>query len=187
MAPIWDFLGPYSPKYCLILLNLWPEVVSDQKNSIWEILQILEFWPKRNTVNLNILGPYWCPIYCRKTKNIAKTKISTKTACLAIINNVSPTSHKNHRILVKLSWKIFSGPKLGLHYHHGSKGHHHPSILSGCQVSASVYLSFSTLVRRKHYVYLVQDLFGHILGSLWAITLVNHDWSSWTFGLRLSS
>ena len=110
MAPIWDILGPYSPKYCFILLNLWPEVVSDQKNSIWEILQDLEFWPKRNTVNLNILGPYWCPIYCRKTKNIAKTKISTKTACLAIINNVSPTSHKNHRILVKLSWKYFLGP-----------------------------------------------------------------------------
>ena len=163
MAPIWDFLGPYSPKYCLILLNLWPEVVSDQKNSIWEILQNLEFWSKR------------------------KTKNSTKTARLAIINNVSPRSQKNHRILVKLSRTTFSGPISGLHYHHGSKGHHHPSILSGCQVSASDYLSFSTLVRSNHYVYLVQDLFGPILGFLWAITLVNNDWSSWTFGPRFSS
>ena len=29
MAPFWDFLDPYSPKYCSTLLKFWPEVVSN--------------------------------------------------------------------------------------------------------------------------------------------------------------
>ena len=35
----WDFLGSYSPKHCLIMLKLWPDVVSNKKNSFWKILQ----------------------------------------------------------------------------------------------------------------------------------------------------
>ena len=60
----------------------------------------------------------------RKQKLLLKTKISAKNASLGIINNLSPRSQKNQKILVKLSEKISSGPKLGLDYHHGSKGHH---------------------------------------------------------------
>ena len=29
IAPFWDFLGPYFPKYCSTLLKFWPEVVSN--------------------------------------------------------------------------------------------------------------------------------------------------------------
>ena len=47
MAPFCDFLVPYSHKYCLILLEIWPEVVSIKKNTLFErILQNLEFWLK---------------------------------------------------------------------------------------------------------------------------------------------
>ena len=123
MAPIWNFLDPFSAKCCLILLKIWSELVSDTKNSIWKILQNLEFWLKWNAVNVYIFGPYWSPIYRRKTKNIAKNQKYCKNCTLVIINKVSPRSQKNHRIIVKFSQKILSGSKLGLD-HHGSKGHH---------------------------------------------------------------
>ena len=57
----------------------------------------------------------WFTVYCWKTKNIAKNQIFAKIASLGIINNVSPSSQKNQRILEKLSLKTFFGPKLGLH------------------------------------------------------------------------
>ena len=60
----------------------------------------------------------------KKSKILLKNKFSAKTASLGIINNVSPGSETNHKVLVKLSQKIFSGFKLGLNYHHGSNGHH---------------------------------------------------------------
>ena len=120
MAPFWDFLGPYSPKYCLILLELWPEVVSNKKNSAWKILQNLGFWLKWNVVSVHIGSQFTVG----KPKILLKTKTSAKSASLGIINNVSPRSQKNHRILVKLSQKTLSRPKLGLRYNHGSKGHH---------------------------------------------------------------
>ena len=106
------------PNFAWSCLALWPELVSDEKNSIWEILQNLEFWHNWNAVNVYIFGPYRGPIYCWKTK------IFAKTASFAIINNISPRSQKNHRILAKLSRKTFFGFKLGLHYQHGSKSHH---------------------------------------------------------------
>ena len=124
MAAFWVFLGPYSPKYCFILLKLWPEVVSNKKNSVWKILQTLEFYFKWNAVKVYSFGPYWGPIYHRKTKNIAKNQNFFKISSLGIINNVSPRFQKNHKLLVKLSQKTFSGPKLGLNYHHELKGHH---------------------------------------------------------------
>ena len=82
-SPIWDFLGAYSPKYCLIMLKLWSEVAFDKKNSIWEILQNLEFWLKRNAVNVYIFGPYRGPIYCWKTKNITKNQNFHKNCILS--------------------------------------------------------------------------------------------------------
>ena len=116
MAPFWNFLGPCSPKYCLVLLKFWPEVVYNKKNSVWKILQNLEFWLKCSAIKVNYFGPYWGPIYYWKTKNIVKNQNFCN-------NCVTSRSHKNHRILAKLNQKTFSGPKLGLNYHHGSKGH----------------------------------------------------------------
>ena len=60
-GPFLGFFGPYSPKYCLILLKLLPEVVSNKKNSVWKILQNLELLLKWNAVKSlqfrSILGP----------------------------------------------------------------------------------------------------------------------------------
>ena len=78
----WDFLGSYSPKHCLILLKLWPDVVSNKKNSFWKILQNLEFLLKWNAVEVYSFGPYWRPIYRRKTKNIAKNQNFCKNCIL---------------------------------------------------------------------------------------------------------
>ena len=117
MAPFWDFLDPYSPKYCLILLKLWPEVVSNKINTVWKLLPNLEFWLKWNAVKVTQFA-------VGKPKILLKNKIFAKTASLGIINNTSSRSQKSHRILVKLRQKTFSGSKLGLNYHHGSKGHH---------------------------------------------------------------
>ena len=39
-----DFLRPYSPKYCLILLKLWPLVVSNKKKTVFKkSFKILNF------------------------------------------------------------------------------------------------------------------------------------------------
>ena len=44
MDPFWDFLCPYSPKYCLILLKLWTYVVSNKENTVFEkSFKILNF------------------------------------------------------------------------------------------------------------------------------------------------
>ena len=45
-----------------------------------------------------------------KPKILLKTKITAKIAPLVIINNVSPRSQKNHRILSSLAKKHFLGP-----------------------------------------------------------------------------
>ena len=114
-----------------------------------------------------------------KPKILLKPKISAKTASLGIINNVSPRSQKNQKILVKLSQKTFSGPKLGLYYHYGS------IILTQPIIGPSIYTfwmsSFSFWVfvildfSQKNYVFMVQGLFGLIWGILWAITPVNNS------------
>ena len=117
MTPFWVFLGSYSPKYCSILLEFWPEVVSNKTNTAWKILQNFAFWLKWDTPKVYGLGPFWGLIYCQKTKNIAKNKICTKTKSLGIWHNVIPTSQKNHRMLKKLSQKTtFFGPKIGLNW-----------------------------------------------------------------------
>ena len=61
MGPFWWFLCPYSPKYCLILVTFWPEVVSNKKNTLFEsYFRILHFssngtYPK--STFWAILGP----------------------------------------------------------------------------------------------------------------------------------
>ena len=77
-----DFLGPYSHKWDLILLTLWPEEVSNEKNRVWKILQNFESWLKWNTPIVYIFGLFWGPIYCWKAKNIAKTQNFCKNCTL---------------------------------------------------------------------------------------------------------
>ena len=92
-------LGPYSPKYCLILLKFWPEVIFHEgKYSAWKILQNFEFWFKWNTPKVYSFGPFWVPIY-KKPKILLETKISAKTTSLGKSNNVSSRSPKDHRIV----------------------------------------------------------------------------------------
>ena len=73
-----------------------------------------------------------------------KTKISAKTASLAIINNVSPRSQRNHRIIEESSQKLFVGPRLGLNYHHESKGH--SEILTQPIIGPSIYTLWKSSV-----------------------------------------
>ena len=72
-----------------------------------------------------------------KPKILIKTKISAKTASLGIINNASPRSQKNHRILGKLCLKTFFGPKLSLNCHLGSKDH--SQILTEPIIGPAIY------------------------------------------------
>ena len=70
--PLWGVLGPYSPKYCSVLLIFWPEVIfQSKKHSVWKILQNFKFWLKWNAPKIYSFGPFWGPSYHRKTKNIA--------------------------------------------------------------------------------------------------------------------
>ena len=82
MFPFWRFLGPYFPKYCSILLKFSPELVSNKINTVWKILQNFAFWLKWDAPKVYSFGPFWSPIYCRKTKNIAKNQNFSKSYIL---------------------------------------------------------------------------------------------------------
>ena len=82
MVPFWRFLGPYFPKYCSILLKFSPELVSNKINTVWKILQNFAFWLKWDAPKVYSFGPFWAPIYCRKTKNIAKNQNFSKSYIL---------------------------------------------------------------------------------------------------------
>ena len=81
------FLGSYSPKYCSILLKFWSEIVSNKTNTVWKILQNA-FRLKWDMPKVYGLSPSWGPIYCGKTKNIAKNQNSSKTTSLGCITSV---------------------------------------------------------------------------------------------------
>ena len=115
MAPFWDCLGPLPQ----ILLGL-----PDMKTVFKKSFKILNFGSNGMQLKFTVLIHIGAQYTDGKPKILVKTKISAKTTFSEIINNVTPRSQKNHIILVKLSHKAFSGPKLGLNYHHGSKGHH---------------------------------------------------------------
>ena len=93
----WDFLGSYSPKHCLILLKLWPDVVSNKKNSFWKILQNLEFLLMQ--LKFTVLVHIGAQFTVGKPKILLKTKTSAKTASLGIISNVIPRCQKNTEFL----------------------------------------------------------------------------------------
>ena len=122
MIPFWNCLGPL-PKYCLILLKL-PGIVSSKTTVFQKPFRLLNFGSNgmqlKFTVSVHISAQYTNV----KPKILVKVKIYAKAASLGIINNVTPRSQKNNRVRVKLSQKTFSGLKLFLNYHYGSKGHH---------------------------------------------------------------
>ena len=70
-------LGPYSTEYCSILLNLWPELVSNKTKAVWKIIQNFayfgsigthpQFWP---TLRPNLLLEN--QKYCQKLKFLPK-------------------------------------------------------------------------------------------------------------------
>ena len=125
MTRLGDFLGLHSSKYCLILLKLWPEVISNKKNTMFgKPFKILNFGSNGMQLNFTVLVHFGAKFTARKTKKLLKTTTSAKTVSLGMINNVRPRSEKNQRILRKLSQKTFFGTKLGLNCRHGSKGHH---------------------------------------------------------------
>ena len=72
-----------------------------------EHIQSLQFWSRAQSTT-------------GKPKILVKTKTSVKTTSLGILNNVSPRSQKDHRILVKLRKKTFFVPKLFLNCPLGS-------------------------------------------------------------------
>ena len=82
----------------------WLEIPS----KVWILIQMeriqsLQFW--------FILGPSLLP---ENQKYCLKPKISGKPTSLAISNSISPRSHKNPIILVKLIKNKLFGPKLGI-------------------------------------------------------------------------
>ena len=111
----WRFLGPYSPKYCSILLKFWPEVVPNKTNTVLEkSFEILNFSLNGRHVKFTVLFHFAAQCTAGKPKIMLKIKIFTKTGSLRISNSISTRSQKNHRVLVKLNKKTFFGPKLGL-------------------------------------------------------------------------
>ena len=106
-------LGPYSTKYCSILLKLWPELVSNKINAVWKIIQNFAYFGSNGThLKFTVLTNFAAQFTAGKPKVLPKTKIFAKSTYLEISNNVNSRSQKNHRILVKLNKKIFWGPQI---------------------------------------------------------------------------
>ena len=97
--PLLGFLGPFSPKYCSILLKFWPKVVSNKAKRVFEkSFKILNFSVNRRHPKFTVLFHFGGQCSAGKPKILLKTKIVAKTASLGISNSISPRSKKNHRI-----------------------------------------------------------------------------------------
>ena len=156
------FVGPYFPKYCLILLKLWPEVISNKKNIVFgKSFKILNFGSNGMQLRFTVLVHFGAQFTDRKPKLLLKPKISAKNASLGII----PRSQKNYWILKKLSQKTFFGPKFGLNCHHGSKVHHTSSHIAYHR--ASIYAFWMSSF--SFWVFTIADFSQkeplHIFGS----------------------
>ena len=98
-GPFWEFLGLHSPKYCSILLEFRPEVVTRKNNTVFEkSFRISNFDSSRTHPEFTVLVYFWTQYTAGKLKIFLKTEISKTTSWG---NNVSPRSQKNHRVLVK--------------------------------------------------------------------------------------
>ena len=114
------FFCLYTPKYCLILLKVWPEVVPIKTNTVFgKSFKILSFGSNRTHPKFTVLVHFGVQFTNgRKPKILLNIKIFAKTVSLAISHNLSLRLQKNHRILVKSSKKAFFGLKFGLNCDH---------------------------------------------------------------------
>ena len=113
------FFSLYTPKYCLILLKVWAEVVPIKTNTVFgKSFKILSFGSNRTHPKFTVLVHFGVQFTTGKPKILLNIKIFAKTVSLAISNNLSLRLQKNHRILVKSSKKAFFGLKFGLNCDH---------------------------------------------------------------------
>ena len=86
----WLFLGACTPKYCLILLKFWPEVVSIKTNTGFEkSFNILSFGSNGTHPKFTALVLFGVQFTTRKPKILIKIKTSAKYLSLLISNHVS--------------------------------------------------------------------------------------------------
>ena len=113
------FLSLYSPKYCLILLKVWPEVVPIKTNTVFgKSFKSLSFGSNRTRPKFTVLVHFGVQFTTGKPKILLNIKIFAKTVSLVISNNLSLRLQKNHRILVQSSKKASFGLKFGLNCDH---------------------------------------------------------------------
>ena len=130
MAPFWGFFRTNSPKYCSILLKIWPEVVSNKTNTLFQkSVKILNFGSNGTYPKFTILVHFGVQFTARKAKMLLNTRISTKTSY--ILRNIKlckfQVPEKSHYSCKVKQNKIFlGGEQIGSKLPHGptSKGHH---------------------------------------------------------------
>ena len=91
------FSGPYFPKYCLILLKIWPEVVSiktvGKSQSLKNLLKYFFLAPMGRNQNLQFWSIFLeSDLLSENQRRLLNTKNSAKTASLVISNDVSHRS-----------------------------------------------------------------------------------------------
>ena len=93
MSHFCEFLGSYSPKYCLVLVKLWLEAIYNKKNTVSQkYFKILNFGSNGMQLKFTVLVHFEAKLTAGKPKILLKTQVFAKTASLGIINNVSPKS-----------------------------------------------------------------------------------------------
>ena len=86
----WLFLCAFTPKYCLILLKFWPEVVSIKTNTGFEkSFNILSFGSNGTHPKFTALVLFGVQFTTRKPKILVKIKTSAKSLSLLISSHVS--------------------------------------------------------------------------------------------------
>ena len=106
MAPLGEFLGPFSPNMTQICCNFDPRNASHKPKTVFEQF----FKIQCSSVNgaypkLTVLNHFWAHFTSRNPKILPKIKIFPETTSLWLSNNTSPRSQINHRILIKLILK----------------------------------------------------------------------------------
>ena len=108
-APFWGFFGPYSPKYCSILLKFWQDLVSNKTNTVFvKYFKILNFSSNETHPKFTVLVHFGAQFTAGKPKILLKTKTSAKTASFGMSYNISPRSQKNHRRVIKNSHIVYN-------------------------------------------------------------------------------
>ena len=73
--PFGFFWGPYSPKYCSILLKFWPEVFSNDTNTVFEkSFRTLHFWSNGTHPKFTVLVHFGAQCTAGKPKILLKNQ-----------------------------------------------------------------------------------------------------------------